>query len=429
MTRATFNLMFFVKRTKALKDGSIPVYARITINGKITEFGLQRNVGPNDWDGKKGKAIPNSKQNKELNNYLEAIKGNIFINKRELEEQGKILTPEAMKKAYLGLDETSRKLLEIFKEHNVKCKQLENIDFAPGTVERYETCYKHVSNFMKEKYKKQDILINEVTPMFITDFELYLKTTRKCAHNTTLKYIKNFKKIIKIALANGWLKKDPFANIKFRLEDVDLAYLDAKELDKLMKKQFDIDRMQQVKDVYLFCCFTGLAFVDVSSLIAEDIVDNDGAKWIKKRRQKTKNWCHIPLLEPALKILDKYKSHPSCIKKGRLLPVLSNQKMNAYLKEIADITGIDKHLSTHTARHTFATTVTLSNQISMEVVSKMLGHSSVNMTKKYARVVDDLISKDMKKLVGKYEPASVSMVERPQRKHSLDDFNFNPSQN
>jgi hypothetical protein len=164
--------VFFVKRTKALKDGSIPVYTRITINGKITEFGLQRNVGPNDWDGKKGKAIPNSKQNKELNNYLETIKGNIFIKKRELEEQGKILTPEALKKAYLGLDESSRKLLEIFKEHNVKCKQLENIDFAPGAVERYETCYKHVSNFMKEKYRKQDVLINEVTPMFITDFEL-----------------------------------------------------------------------------------------------------------------------------------------------------------------------------------------------------------------------------------------------------------------
>lgn len=308
-----------------------------------------------------------------------------------------------LKKTYQGLDESNLKLLEIFKEHNKKCKLLENIDFTPGTVERYETCYKHVSNFMKEKYQKNDVPINDVTPMFINDFEFYLKTTRKCAHNTATKYLKNFKKIIRIALANGWLKKDPFVNIKFHLDDVDLAYLDAKELDKLMKKQFSIERMEQVKDCYLFCCFTGLAFVDVASLSNEDIVDNEGSKWIKKRRQKTKNKCHIPLLAPAIKILEKYNNHPKCKKKGFLLPVLSNQKMNAYLKEIADVTGIKKNLSTHTARHTFATTVTLANKVSMEVVSKMLGHSSINMTKKYARVVDDLVSRDMQKLIGKYD--------------------------
>jgi site-specific recombinase XerD len=403
MTRATFNLAFYVKRTKALNDGKIPVYARITVNSKISEFGLQRYVNPDSWDNMKGKAIPNCKQNKELNNYLETIKGNLFIKKRELEEQGISITADVVKKAYQGLDESNLKLLEIFKEHNKKCKLLENIDFAPGTVERYETCYKHVSNFMKEKYRKNDVPINDVTPMFINDFEFYLKTTRKCAHNTATKYLKNFKKIIRIALANGWLKKDPFVNIKFHLDDVDLAYLDAKELDKLMKKQFSIERMEQVKDVYLFCCFTGLAFVDVASLSNADIVDNEGSKWIKKRRQKTKNWCNVPLLEPAIRILEKYECNPRCISKGKLLPVLSNQKMNAYLQEIADILGINKHLSTHTARHTFATTVTLANQVSMEVVSKMLGHSSISMTKKYARVVDDLIKKDMQKIVGMYD--------------------------
>lgn len=170
-----------------------------------------------------------------------------------------------------------------------------------------------------------------------------------------------------------------------------------------MKKQFAIERMQQVKDVYLFCCFTGLAFVDVASLSNADIIEIEGAKWIKKRRQKTKKWCHVPLLKPAIRILEKHESNPICISKGKLLPVLSNQKMNAYLQEIADILGIDKHLSTHTARHTFATTVTLANHISIEVVSKMLGHSSINMTKKYARVVDDLVSRDMQKLIGKYD--------------------------
>ena len=403
MTRATFKLAFYVKRTKALKDGTIPVYARIIINGKSSEFGLQRNVNPDGWDSQKGRAIPNSKQNKELNNYLEAVKGNIFVKKRELEEQGKILSAEVLKKAYLGIDESNLNLLAIFKDHNDKCKLLENIDFAPGTVERYETCFKHVKDFMKKKYRKNDMPLNEVTPMFISDFELYLKTTRKCAHNTTTKYIKNFKKIIRIALANGWMKEDPFRNIKFHLDEVDMAYLNDEELKLLMNKHFALERLQLVKDTYVFCCFTGLAFIDVTNLKYTNIEDKNGSLWIKVKRQKTKNWCTIPVLEPALKLIDKYRENPRCIANGCVLPVLTNQKMNAYLKEIADLCGINKNLSTHTARHTFATTVTLANHVSMEVVSKMLGHSSINMTKKYARVVDDLVSRDMQKLVGKYD--------------------------
>ena len=403
MARATYSVLYFINRTKLNKDGKATISARITLNNQKTEFATGRLTDPETWIQESGRVDGTSKEAKEINSYLGLIKSNLLLKKRELEEQGHELTAHSLKDAYMGLDAGSKTILGIFKEHNEKCRKLINIDFAPGTVERYEVCYKHISDFIKIRYRKNDVRLNEVTPMFITDLELYLKTTRKCAHNTTTKYIKNFKKIIRIALANGWMRKDPFVNIKFHLENVDLAYLDARELDKLMKKTFVIERMQQVKDVYLFCCFTGLAFVDVASLSNADIIDNEGAKWIKKRRQKTKNWCHIPLLEPAIKILEKYESDPRCISKGKLLPVLSNQKMNAYLQEIADVTGIDKHLSTHTARHTFATTVTLANQVSMEVVSKMLGHSSVNMTKKYARVVDDLIKKDMLKIAGKYE--------------------------
>jgi site-specific recombinase XerD len=403
MARATYSVLYFINRTKLNKDGKATISARITLNNQKTEFATSRTVDPEEWSQEAEKVKGNTKEVKEINSYLTLIRSNLLLKKRELEENGQELTALNLKNVYMGLDAGSKTILGIFREHNEKCKKLMNIDFAPGTVERYEVCYKHISDFIKIKYRKTDVKLYEVTPMFISDFELYLKTTRKCAHNTTTKYIKNFKKIIRIALANDWLKKDPFANIKFHLDEVDMAFLDARELDKLMKKTFVIERMQQVKDVYLFCCFTGLAFVDVASLSNADIIDNEGAKWIKKRRQKTKNWCHIPLLEPAIKILEKYESDPRCISKGKLLPVLSNQKMNSYLQEIADVTGIDKHLSTHTARHTFATTVTLANQVSMEVVSKMLGHSSVNMTKKYARVVDDLIKKDMLKIAGKYE--------------------------
>jgi site-specific recombinase XerD len=402
MKRATCKVLYYIKRTKTLKDGSAPIFVRITVNGQRAEFGLQRSILEDQWDIKIGKAFGLTKQTKELNSYLDFVKSNMLLKKRELEESGKEVNAYSLKNHYLGIDTSNRTILGIFKEHNTNCEGLVNKDFAPGTVERYKTCYKHVSVFIKNKYRRDDLQLSEITPMFIRDFEYYLKVTGSCCNNTTVKYLKNFKKIIRIALANGWMKSDPFANSKFHLDEVDLDYLNEQELNVLLNKDFKIERLQQVRDVYLFCCFTGLAYVDVKSLCQGDIEEKDGKLWIKKRRQKTKNWCRVPILDPASRIIDKYKNHPICVKNGLLLPVLTNQKMNAYLVEIADIAGIEKHLSTHTARHTFATTVTLANQVSMEVVSKMLGHSSINMTKKYARVVDDLINRDMQKLNGKY---------------------------
>ena len=329
----------------------------------------------------------------------------MLIKKREMEEEGRIITALTLRNHYLGIEDSGKTILGIFREHNERCEGLIDMDFALGTVERYKTCYKHVADFVKQKYKRDDVALYEITPMFISNFEYYLKTTRNCCHNTTVKYLKNFKKIIRIALANGWMKADPFLNMKFHLDDVDMDFLNEEELNTLLNKEFIIERLQQVKDTYLFCCPTGLAFIDVKSLVYSDIESKGDALWIKKCRKKTKNWCHIPLLPPAMQLIDKYSSHPYCLKTNCVLPVLSNKKMNAYLKEIADLAGIKKNLSTHTARHTFATTVTLANQISIEVVSKMLGHSSINMTKKYARIVDDLIHRDMQKLNGKYGTA------------------------
>ncbi|MEI6750536.1 MAG: site-specific integrase [Bacteroidales bacterium] len=408
MTRASFSVLFYIKRAKLHRDGKSPIYARITINGERAEFVLQASIEESLWDNKHGKAKGMTKTAKELNSFLGTVRINIVVKKRELEENGEKVTAMQLRSAYNGLDIESKTILGIFKEHNVMVEGLINKDFAPGTVERYKTCYKHVEDFIKLNYNRSDMNLPEINQMFISKFDYYLKTERKCCHNSATKYLKNFKKIVRIALSNGWMKKDPFINIKFHLDDVDMAYLDEAELKALINKRFKIARMEQVKDVYLFCCFTGLAFVDVFSLKAGDIIMKDSQQWIKKQRQKTKNWCHIPLLETASKILDKYKNSPECLKAGKLLPVLSNQKMNAYLKEIADILEINKNLSTHTARHTFATTVTLANHISMEVVSKMLGHSSINMTKKYARVVDDLIQKDMQKIYGMYEAATLN---------------------
>lgn len=408
MVRKTFKVLFFVKRTKKLMNGELPVFARITINGERSDFRLQVSIDENLWDGVRGQASGKTKQAKQLNDYLSSVTSNLLLKKREMEDDGKLVTADSLKRMYLGLNDDQKTLLGIFKEHNDRCRALVGIDFAKGTMVKYESCYKQLENYLR-KSERNDILLSEVSPYFIKEFETYLKLHGGCGHNSAIKYLANLKKIIRIALMNGWMKKDPYVGYSMRLNEVDVAYLNEDELKALMHKTFKIQRIEQVKDVYLFCCFTGLAFSDVKSLTHKDIVNISGQKWIQKRRQKTSNLFKVPLLEPAVRILKKYENHPECISKDRLLPVLSNQKMNAYLKEIADLMQFDKNLSTHTARHTFATTVTLTNQVSIEVISKMLGHSSISMTQKYARVVDDLIKKDMHKVKIKFEPEMLSI--------------------
>jgi len=403
MRKQTFSVLVTVRRTNSTESSPYSLYARITHLGNRLEFSLNKKIDAHLWDFDRSCVNIKSKEGKELNTLVESVKLRLRNIRAELLERGKECNPEIIKNIYFGIEDKPKGLIEFFNEHNERCQKLVNIDFAPGTVERYFTCCKHLKNFIQLNFKKEDLPIKDVNQKFIQDLEYYFKTERKCNHNSTTKYLKNFKKIIRLAIAQDIITVDPFRNIKFRLEDVDMAYLNEEELDTIRNKKFFADRMRAVRDVYVFCCFTGLAFSDVKTLCPEDIqTDGDGSMWIRKKRRKTKNWCHIPLLPVAKEILSKYENHPVCLKKNISLPVFSNQKMNAYLKEIADVCSINKDLSTHTARHTFATTVTLKNKVSIEVVSKMLGHSSINMTKKYARVVDELVKNDMEKLMLRY---------------------------
>lgn len=238
--------------------------------------------------------------------------------------------------------------------------------------------------------------MQEINKEFVCDYEFFLKTEKQCRNNSALKHIKNFRKIIRIAIGNEWIKKDPFYGLHFKEEEVDVEFLSNDELETLRNKEFDIKRLEQVRDIFVFCCFTGLAFVDVSQLTESHLVkDSKGMLWIRKPRQKTKEMCNIPLLSAALDILNKYKDYAAANPKGLLLPVLSNQKMNAYLKEIADVCHIKKRLTTHVARHTAATVVLLANNVSMENVAKILGHANLNMTRHYAKVLDQSIARDM----------------------------------
>jgi site-specific recombinase XerD len=240
------------------------------------------------------------------------------------------------------------------------------------------------------------INVSRIDHGFITEFEYYLKTVRQCSHNTSLKYITNFKKIVRICIANGWLNRDPFVSYKARLKQIDRECLTEQELTAIIEKQFDSVRLEQVRDIFIFCCYTGLAYSDVKKLSSEHIIIGiDGERWIKLNRTKTDTRSSIPILPRASSILAKYANNLKCISSGRVLPVLTNQKMNGYLKEIADLCGIRKNITSHLARHTFATTVTLTNGVPLESVSKMLGHKSIKTTQHYAKIIDRKVSDDM----------------------------------
>ncbi|MBI5541467.1 MAG: site-specific integrase [Bacteroidia bacterium] len=411
-TRNKIAFSFYVKRTKPLKSGEVPIYLKIKVDDTHEELATLRNIFPEKWSVAKNGAAGTSKEAKELNVHLQHVVGCLNEHVKMLREKDREITARTIKNSYLGIINDEKKIVELFQEHNktIKLLSLKDKDFAPATVQRYETCLLHLSSYIKEKYKVNDLLINKMNADFIKGFELYLKTVRNCAHNTTMKYIKNFKKIVLNAFRNGWLKHDPFVNFKLRLKKVDKEFLTEDELARLLNKKIGIERLEFVKDVFLFGCFTGLAYSDIKNLKQENVVKGEnGRLWIHTRRKKTDMISHIPLLPIALQIVEKYRNNPYCIVNEILLPVYTNQKLNAYLKEIADICGITKHISTHTARHTFATTVTLNNDVPIESVSKMLGHSTIKMTQHYAKLSDKKVGIDMEKIQDKFTTEKVSL--------------------
>ena len=314
------------------------------------------------------------------------------------------VTAETLKSKILGVDERQRMLVPIFQDHNNKMRELVGKEYAQGTLDRYTTSLRHTKEFLQWKYKVSDIELNKIDHSFVTDYEFWLRSVRNCANNTTIKYIKNFTKIIKLSLANDWIDKNPFANYKSKVKEVERVYLSEKKNQNIIEKDFKTERLSLVRDIFLFSCFTGLAYIDVKNLTKSHIsIGIDGEKWIFTHRQKTESASKIPILPVTQMIIDKYENHPQSNNEDKLLPILSNQKMNAYLKEIADVCGIKKELTFHIARHTFATTVTLTNGVPIESVSKMLGHRSLRTTQHYAKVLDRKVSDDMQALRDKFD--------------------------
>ncbi|WP_130734007.1 site-specific integrase [Flavobacterium sp. J27] len=404
----TFNLLFFIKKSKIKADGSAPIYLRITIDGVPKEISSKRNIQPDKWDNKLQKAIGSSIEVKSLNAYLKTLEQQVYEAHHQILKDKDQATATSIKAKLQGTDKRQRMLVPIFQDHNNKIKELVGKEYAPGTLERYTTSLKHTIEFMQWKYNVSDIDITKIDHAFITDYEFWLRSVRNCANNTAVKYIKNFNKIIKICLANDWLDKNPFANYKSKVKEVERVYLNENEIQTIIEKDFKTERLSLVRDIFLFSCFTGLAYIDVKNLTKSHISYGiDGEQWIFTHRQKTESASKIPILPVTQMIIDKYENHPQCLNEDKLLPILSNQKMNAYLKEIAGICKIDKELTFHIARHTFATTVTLTNGVPIESVSKMLGHKNLRTTQHYAKVLDRKESEDMKSLKDKLQAIKI----------------------
>ncbi|MDP9078588.1 MAG: site-specific integrase [Bacteroidota bacterium] len=402
--KTTFSLLFYLKRPKNYENGPMPIYLRITVNGKRAETTSGRECLPANWNSKLGRFRGTKEEIKSFNAYLDNLQSQVYEAHKTLTEAGVLITANLLKNKLLGKTEKSRTLIDVFKDHNKKVAALVGNEYAAGTLTRYETSLRHTQNFMAWKYQVSDIDVKTVDHDFISNYEFYLRSERKCANNSAVKYIKNFKKIVRICLASGWLEKDPFVNYKAKVKPVDRIFLNAEQIKQITEKTFDTDRLNQVRDIFLFCCFTGLAYADVQKLKQSEIIKGaDGEMWIVTKRLKTDTATKVPLLPAALTILEKYSNDPVCNIKGKALPVSTNQKMNAYLKEIAGVCGINKDLTFHTARHTFATTVTLSNGVPIETVSKMLGHTNIKTTQHYAKILDMKVSKDMALLKEKYK--------------------------
>jgi integrase len=362
-----------------------------------------RQCDPAAWNKVTGRAVGTKEETKCLNSYLDLFQSKVYDAQRELLSKGDEVTAFAIRDRMLGREEGTKTLMEVYRYHVKQVEELVGKEYAQGTLKRFKSAQAALELFIKHKYKASDIPIQNLTFQFIIEFEFFLKSVRGVQHNTAMGNLKKLKKIVRQCVANGWLEKDPFMNYKVKIRDTNRTYLTEEELNRIVEKKLSIERLSLVRDIFLFSCYTGLSYCDVAKLTPSDIATGiDGGKWVFTTRTKTGMPSRIPLLPPALVILELYNNHPVAVNAGRCLPVFSNQRMNSYLKEIADSCDIHKELTFHCARHTFATTVTLTNGVPMETVSKMLGHKSIRTTQQYARIVDKKVSEDMKVLGVKF---------------------------
>jgi len=394
--RSTFNVLFYIKRNEPKKDGRVVIMVRITINGIRSQFSSKLLVQPEQWDSKNERVKGLVAEARNLNRLLENIGSSLNVHYNKFMSIDGHVTPERLKNIFLGLEEQEQTIISFFDKYNDQYKLKVGTTSTHKTYTRYLLTRERLVEFMKERYNLSDMLIKEMTVSFIDEFYLYIRNNTECNHNSSLKFLQRFRTILYFAKNNGLSFNDPFGSFRFRYDKVNRGYLDQDELDILYTKKFPSARLSQVRDIFIFSCYTGLAYVDVFELTEDKIRKAfDGHLWIMTKRQKTDVNTNVRLLDIPLAILEKYKGKQ---KNGKVLPVISNQKINDYLEEIADICGIGKKITFHVARHTFASTVALGNDVPMESIQSMLGHADIKTTQIYAHVIDRKLSRDMDKM-------------------------------
>lgn len=401
--KSTFSVSFFLKRNAQKANGNMPVIARITINGEVAQFSTKLEIAPGQWSVQTGKAVGRSGEAVQINNVLDGIRAKIQSHYHSLLAGGRGVTSEILKNSFLGIDDSYETILTIFDKHNADLKKLVGLDKSDSTYKKYLLARQRVAEFLRFRYKVADMQLRNMDLMFVKDYELFLKTECRLSHNVAAKMIQYLKKMVTFAHNTGIIQHHPFTGYVISVKKVDKGYLSERELKIIIGKQFDCLRLEHVKDIFLFACYTGLSYIDIANLQESNIRQSfDGNMWLIGKRGKTGISYNVPLFNIPLMIIEKYKGKQP---EGKVLPVISNQKLNSYLKEIADVCGIAINLTFHVARHTFATTVTLGNGVSIEAVSGMLGHSDIKTTQIYARITNEKIRKDTQCLGAKFSEA------------------------
>lgn len=398
--KSTFAVIFIIQKGKIREDGTVPIVARITVNGEMVHFATRMYIHPDRWQPKDYRTAGKTKEEKQINEMLEELRVLIRRKYDEMLRREEVITAGKLKNAITGLDQNATTLLQIcdrFIEDYTDLLKTEQC--CRETYLRYKLTRNRLAEFMQARYRLPDMAVKELHPRFATDFDRWLRMNYRLTNNSTMKLMRQLKTMLHVGYLNGWSKNDPLAGYKLHFEKVDRGYLTDEELDRLANKVFAMKRLEVIRDLFLFSCYTGLAYIDLKHLSADMLRRwPDGNLWIDTKRQKTDVPVHVRLLDVPIRLIEKYDG---TVKGGLLFPVPSNQKVNSYLKEIASVCGIDKDLTFHMARHTFATTVTLANGVPIETVSKMLGHTNIQTTQIYARVIDTKINNDMEVLAGK----------------------------
>jgi len=395
----SLGLHFMLRAASGASQGL--VYLRLTVNTQRTEHSLKLKVSRSDWDVGKGRFKGNSEEAKKLNRYLQQVYTRYMDCYRRLETEHRLITAESLKSVFLGEEPRQQTIMSLCAYHQEYCRTT----LAHGTLKNYLTTEKYLKEYLHNKFRLSDLALAEINYAFIADFELFLRRHQPVDHhkrlstNGVMKHLERLRKLISLAYRMEWMTHEPFRNYKLKFTKVDVGFLTASELASIEAHRFRSERLTWVRDLFVFCCYTGLAFADVMALSPSNIVaDHQGQQWIHIKRTKTGVQAKIPLLKIPSLLIDIYSNDPRSIYRNSIFPKISNQKYNCYLKEIAELCDISKTLTSHQARHTFGTTVTLANGISLSSVSKMLGHTKLATTQIYARAIEATVGKEMNEL-------------------------------